>query len=464
MRSANAWIHFLIALGYWFVLTNVTAAESDRPHLLILVADDLRADLLGTYGGPVATPNLDRLAARGALFRRAVCGYPICHVSRTEMLCGRSVIREAASGQLIPFPQDWVLWPQAFARAGYHTIHLGKWHVRGTPAQRGYLENAALFGGGGAGDKPLTLSRSATGRDVSGYVGWLFKDPQGVPLPEFGIGLTPKTDDRITDEAIRVIGERGPSGRPLFVHVNFTAPHDPLHWPTDEIPRPDHATVPLPKNFAPHHPFDHGNLGGRDETIVPGPRSQDDVRRERAVYQAIVAKLDAQVGRILEAIDDDKGGQWLVIFTSDQGLALGSHGLMGKQNQYEHTVNSPLILAGPGIPHGQSFTAQCALRDLYPTTCELAGIPIPPSVESKSLVPLLQGKVTSLHPQIGGYYETSQRMIRTEEGWKLIRYPKANRQQLFYLPDDPDELHDLSDDPARRAKLDELIRKLPDDA
>ena len=167
---------FLRCLSAALLLSHVAAASkaatSAKPDVLLIVADDLRPDVLHTLGHPtVRTPHLDALAKRGAVFTRAVCGYPICHVSRTEILSGRCVVREASAGKAIPFPADWVLWPQAMKDAGWRTVHSGKWHVHGTPSARGYAETAGLFSGGGAGkDAALTFPKSATGRAVTGAV------------------------------------------------------------------------------------------------------------------------------------------------------------------------------------------------------------------------------------------------------------------------------------------------------
>lgn len=436
------------------------ARAADGPHVLLVVADDLRADVTSAYGGPARTPNLEKLAARGALFRRATCGYPICHVSRTEILTGRFTVKEAAAGKAVPFDKDWAVWPAVMRDAGWHTVHCGKWHVHGTPTARGYVETSRLFSSGGAKGQALTVPRSATGREVTGYVGWTFKSADGKVVTELGVGLTPETDARIADGAIDAV-RRWKPGRPLFLHVNFTAPHDPLHRPKELEDRYKAEDVKLPPNFRKAHPFDHGNLAGRDETIVPAPRSADDVKRERAVYCALVENLDAQLGRVLTALEDrGELDRTLVIFTSDQGLALGSHGLMGKQNQYEHTANVPLVLAGPGVPAGKRFDAQSALRDLFPTVCEMAGVKVPDSVQGKSLLPVLAGKKAEVHDAAYGYFTDTQRMIRTPDGWKLIRYPKAGRTQLFHVAADPDELEDLAGKPAHQDRQKPLTASL----
>ncbi len=448
------------------VLVGIAAAPAlasrPRPHVICIVADDLRGDVLSAYGGPVPTPNLDRLATRGCRFDRIVCGYPICHVSRTETLTGRVMVAEAAEGKAIPFQPEWSLWPEVMRQSGWDTVHTGKWHVRGKPTELGYERTEALFSSGGAAGASLTFPRSATGRPVTGYRGWTFKTDDGDAIIEWGVGLTPETDRRIADGAVRSVESFPVEGdRSLFLHVNFTAPHDPLLWPEQMERRYRPESVTLPVNFRPEHPFDHGNAGGRDETIVPPPRTREEVRRQRAVYFALVEQIDVQVGRILDALQA-RGmlENSLVIFTSDQGMAIGSHGLMGKQNQYEHTVNVPMLIAGPDVPGGAVVTAQGALRDLFPTLCDLCELPIPPSVQGNSWLPnLREQRPTSARTEFG-YFTDSQRMIRSEDGWKLIWYPHLDREQFFHLPSDPDELVNLSNRPAHQERKQSLRREL----
>jgi arylsulfatase A-like enzyme len=453
-------VRIWFTLAVLFALPRAAWAADRPPNVLLVVADDLRADVTSVYGGPVKTPNLEALAARGSVFSRATCGYPVCHVSRTELITGRCLVAEASAGRLVPLRTEWSLWPEVMRRAGWQTVYSGKWHVDGTPWARGYETTSRLYSGGGARGVPLTLGTSATGRPVTGYGGWTFRTNDNAPMPELGVGLTPETDARIADGAIDAIRAMTPD-RPLFLHVNFTAPHDPLHWPKAMEGRYRAVDIKLPANFLPAHPFDHGNANGRDEVIVPAPRSKADVRAERAVYYAQVECVDAQLGRIVRALSDrGELERTIVVFTSDQGLAIGSHGLMGKQNNYEHTAQVPLILAGPGIPVGQRLGAQCAIRDLYPTVCELTGRPVPESVEGKSLVPVLRGGRAEVHDAVFGYFTDTQRMIRTPDGWKLIWYPKAGRTQLFDVARDPDELKDLSAGPAHAGRLRDLTRSL----
>jgi arylsulfatase A-like enzyme len=313
-----------------------------------------------------------------------------------------------------------------------------------------------MFSGGGAAGKPGTVERSPTGREVTGYRGWTFKDAAGRAQPELGVGLTPETDRIITARAAEAIGRL--RDRPFFLQVNLTAPHDPLLEPPGSQRGPESE---LPANFRPEPAFAAGNTEGRDERIVPAPRTAAAVRVERELYFRLVEEVDRNVGELLAALSAaGVRERTLVLFSSDNGLALGSHGLMGKQNQYDHSFNVPLILAGPGIPAGLRFAVQCYLRDLYPTLCDLLGLSTPAGLDGRSLLPVLRGERTEVHEAVFGYFTDTQRMIRTKEGWKLIWYPAIQRTELFDLNVDPDELHDLTSEPAHAARLAELRNRL----
>ena len=132
---------------------------------------------------------------------------------------------------------------------------------------------------------------------------------------------------------------------------------------------------------------------------------------------------------------------------------------MGKQNMYEHTIRVPLVITGPGIPKDKRTGALCYLRDLYPTICELTGVPIPKSVEGRSLLPVISGKKEAIHEEVFGYFRDKQRMVRNKR-FKLIHYPHLDRYQLFDLSEDPHELRDLSEDPDHKDNLVALREKM----
>jgi arylsulfatase A-like enzyme len=429
------------------------AAES-RPNVLLLVADDMRPDTIAALGNShIKTPHLDALVRRGSVFTRGTCAHPLCYPSRAEMLTGCTGFHNGAYSQ-VALNKGVPLWPQVMQAAGYRTGYVGKWHTAGRPSTVGYDECEGLFAGGGKADEKYVDFR---GRPATGYRGSLFQTDDRKLFLELGVGLTPNISARLADAAIRLIQK--PDERPFFVHVNFTAPHDPRIWPPGYEKMYVPAALPLPRNFTGEHPFDHGNARGRDEVLLPFPRTADDVRQELACYYAVISHMDEQIGRILAALAaGGKAASTLVIFTSDHGLAIGSHGLVGKQNMYEHTINVPLVVAGPDIPAGKRFATQCYLRDLFPTVCELAGIKAP-ACDGKSLAGVLRGERKEIHPFIVGYFQDSQRMIR-EGSDKLIWYPKIDRWQLFDVSVDHDELTDRIADPALRELVADLRGKL----
>ncbi|NLF69460.1 MAG: sulfatase-like hydrolase/transferase [Candidatus Anammoximicrobium sp.] len=431
-----------------------TAEKASRWNVLLLLSDDQRPDTIGALGNPrIETPNLDDLVRRGTVFTRATCGNPLCVTSRAELLSGLNCFR---NGMLTAkrLRTDVTVWPEVMRRAGYHTWYVGKWHTSGRPSTRGYEEVDGLFASGKA---PAQPQRDRHGQPVTGYVGWQFQTDDGRRMPEKGVGLTAQISAEFADAAIRFLRRR--VDQPFFLHVNFTAPHDPLFLPPGFERRYTADQLPLPPNFLPQHPFDHGNLRGRDELLWPFPRTPADVRDELATYYAVISHMDQQIGRILETLrETGLSDKTLVIFASDQGLAIGSHGLRGKQNMYEHTINTPLVVCGPGIPADQRREASCYLRDLFPTVCQLTGIE-PPAVDGRSLVPVLRGQQDQVYPFIVGYFADSQRMIRRGR-WKLVWYPQAEREQLFDLERDPYEIDDLSERPEQQATRAELRSQL----
>ncbi|WP_410001691.1 sulfatase-like hydrolase/transferase [Singulisphaera sp. GP187] len=243
--------------------------------------------------------------------------------------------------------------------------------------------------------------------------------------------------------------------QPLFVYLAPSMPHDPRTAPPETQAKYDPAKITLSKNFMPEHPFDNGELEIRDELLAPFPRTPDAMQRHLAEYYACITDLDHHVGRVVDAFK--AAGRWdntVVVFTSDHGLAVGGrHGLMGKQNLYEH-VKPPLVLAGPGIPKGRS-AALVYLYDLFPTLCDLTGVPVPPGLDGRSLAPVIQGEKAGVRDALFLAYRDVQRAVR-DERWKLIWYPKAQQLQLFDLSADPDELTNRAGDPNHAQELERL--------
>ena len=448
-------------LGLSFIWLLLMALDArSKPNVLLIVTDDQRPDTIAALGNEfIDTPNLDRLVKGGTTFEQATCANPLCVPSRAEILSGCSSFRNGVMGmggeRIDP---KLTLLPTIMTAGGYHAWYSGKWMNDGKPLTRGYQETQGLFGSGGGTWKKGEIILGRKGRPITGYRNWTFKNARGKPESSKGIGLTPLTDKYIADGALEFLKRK--TDKPFFLHLNFTGPHDPLIYPPGYEDKYKPADLKLPPNFLPRHPFDHGNFEGRDEQLLPWPRTKEDVLDELSVYYAVIDHIDKQVGRIIGQLRaDGRLKNTFVIFTSDHGLALGSHGLMGKQNMYEHTIRVPLVIAGPSVPKDKRRQALCYLRDLYPTICDLTGIAIPESVEGKSLKPVITGKQDAVYSEIYGYFRDKQRMVRNKR-YKLIHYPHLDRHQLFDLQKDPHEVNDLSGDKRHNKVFRELQEKL----
>ena len=444
----------------WFILmmlcANIASSQT-RPNILLIVSDDQRPDTISALGNPhISTPNLDGLVREGTAFLNATCSNPICTPSRAEILTGSSGFVNGVrdfGGKIDP---DLRTLPKVLQAQGYDTIYVGKWHNNGRPNLHGYSESVGLYAGGGG--KWYKPQKDWKDQAVTGYRGWIFQDDAGNKFPDKGVGLTPDISDQFADAAIEVLKRN--SQNPFFLHVNFTAPHDPLLVPTGFERKYPAGKLPLFPNYLPKHPFDHGNYEGRDEKMLPWPRTKEMVKANLGVYYAVIHHMDLAIGRMLKVLQQSgQADNTMVIYTSDHGLAVGSHGLMGKQNMYEHTIRVPMIFSGKRVPKGQRSEALCYLRDLCPTILEYAGIHVPCEVEGRSLMPVIQKKSENIYSEVYGYFRDKQRMIRTDQ-WKLIHYPHLDRYQLFDLKNDPFEKSDLIAEAQHRKVLQNLKQKL----
>jgi arylsulfatase A-like enzyme len=256
------------------------------------------------------------------------------------------------------------------------------------------------------------------------------------------------SSDFLADHAIDFLGQQK-GEEPFFLYTAFTAPHDPRTPPKEfaKLYNPD--TIPLPPNFATAHPFDNGELHVRDEDTAPHPRSPKRIQRELADYYGMVSSMDYNIGRIMAALE--KSGQadnTIVVFTADHGLALGQHGLMGKQNLYDHSTRVPLILKGPGIAAGVKSDALVYSWDLFPTLCDLVQVPTPAGLDARTLAPVMRGETQTHRAEIHALYRDFQRMVKNDR-YKLIEYVVGNERhtQLFDLQNDKWEMHNLAVNP-----------------
>jgi choline-sulfatase len=334
----------------------------------------------------------------------------------------------------------------------------GKWHLPDEALKRSFETLGPLTGG----FLPSTPESGEAYARPQSTNHWQPDDPRWKGHWLTVDGRPVHSSEYIATSAIEFL--RGPAARdprPFFMYVAFNAPHDPRQAPRPFLDLYPPASITVPPNFLPQHPFlIEANFKGRDEILAPYPRTPDVIRVHLQEYYAMITHLDGELGRILDALDaSGQANNTIVAFSSDQGLAVGQHGLMGKQNLYEHSLRMPFILAGPGIPRGRRVDALFNLQSLYATTCEMAGIPVPPTVEFPSLVPLITGRQHRLQPALYAAFLDRQRAIRTDR-WKLIQTFAAGEVQLFDVGRDPWELRNLAHEPRYQKVRQRLERDL----
>lgn len=422
-----------------------TARSAGKPNFLLIITDDQRPDTLGALGNPVIrTPALDTLAGQGVVFTRAANqganNGAVCVPARAMINSGQHLwhVKEQLRGV--------VTLGEFFGANGYDTFATGKWHNGNASVERSFARSrniTAGFLGKGHESEFATLSVENG------------KTEEGANVAKV------HSTDLIGATAVEFLKSRKGQKKPFLAYVAFNAPHDPRQVPAVwTAPCRDAAgasLVPLPRNFLERPAFDHGVHAIRDEVLLPTPRTPQAVREELAVYYGMVGQLDAQVALMFKALQEN--GLWedtIVVFTSDHGLALGSHGLLGKQNVYEHSLRVPLIIRVPAQKPGRN-DALTFHQDLYPTLADYAGLAdrLPPGqIDGRSLKPVLQG--TGAAPRSRAYhaYTGLHRALR-EGDWKLVEMEVkgVRTTQLFDLAKDPDEMSNLAERPDTAERL-----------
>jgi hypothetical protein len=270
------------------------------------------------------------------------------------------------------------------------------------------------------------------------------------------------SSEMFSDEAIQFL-EKYQSEDPFLMYISYTAPHDPRMAPQEFASMYDPEKIKLPANFMPQHPFDNGEMWIRDENLAGFPRSEEVVKEHIAAYYAMITHLDYHIGRVLDVLQKSgKADNTIIVFAGDNGLAVGQHGLLGKQNLYEHSIRVPLIFCGPDIAKNTRSTSLCYLQDIFPTLCELLGIQIPDSVEGKSLVPAIKDQNVKIRDSLFLAYTKIHRAVRRDDNWKLIKYnvKGVETTQLFNLNDDPWEIKNLTEDSRYKSQLEQLTNLL----
>lgn len=458
--------------------------QETPPNIVFIFADDMTYTAINALGNSeILTPNLDRLVASGTTFTNAynmgAWNGAVCVASRAMIISGRSVWNANN------FRENWLegkeldkTWGRLMQKAGYATYMTGKWHVDapadsvfntvvherpGMPSDsrnhKGRIAYINELVNGGASEseiKAIGYNRPLSEKDTS----WSPTDKKYGGFWEGGTHWS----EVLKDDAIGFIDKAKTSDQPFFMYLAFNAPHDPRQAPQAYLDSYLLERISLPKSWLPMYPYKDAIGNGpdlRDEALGPFPRTELALKTHLKEYYALVSHLDAQVGKIIEALEKSgKNKNTYIIFTADHGLAIGRHGLLGKQSQFDHSIRPPFVILGPDIPKGKKITADIYLQDAMATSLELAGIEKPDYVFFNSVLNLVHGSQTKSHYNaIYGGYIDYQRMIR-KDGFKLIVYPKINKILLFDMENDPEEMNDLSGLPEYKAKCSDLFLEL----
>ncbi|MGV8094219.1 MAG: sulfatase-like hydrolase/transferase [Mangrovibacterium sp.] len=441
----------------WGMISNLSFAQNmdkTRPNIIFIITDDQDAATLDVYGDKACdTPNLDKLASEGITFTSAhhMGSYrgAVCTPSRCMLMTGRNLWEtqgfnvknplndyvhqpEENYAELTSSDPSFYSMPALFKRAGYYTFRTCK---RGNSYEGANM----LFD-----ERYDKTCRDATDDDGSKWH---------------------------ADKAIEYFQRRidQPTDQPFLVYLGFSHPHDVRHGKPELLkkygaidpgppPEVNEMSPRLPVNYLPGHPFSQGHPDVRDENLVPGVfkrRDEATIRNEKGKEFACIENIDVQVGRVLKKLEETgELDNTYIFFTADHGIAVGKHGLVGKQNLYEHSWRVPFVVVGPEIKKGSKVRGNIYLLDVLPTLCDLAGIEIPSVVDGKSFRPVLQGQTETVREVLYGAYcggtKPGIRCVKKGD-WKLIKYDvmdgKVRETQLFNLRENPNELMTEHHDP-----------------
>ncbi|MCP4977662.1 MAG: sulfatase-like hydrolase/transferase [Maribacter sp.] len=455
-----------------------------KPNIVFIFADDMTHTAINALGNTeIKTPNLDRLANQGSTFTHAynmgAWNGAVCVASRAMIISGRSV------WDANKFRKHWIdgneidkTWGKLMEGAGYETYMTGKWHVDApadsvfqnvTNVRRGMPWDS--WGHGGKIPAINEMIKSGKSNEEIRAIGY------NRPLSENDTTWSP-TDPKfggfwvggkhwsevLKDDAIGFIDHAKQSDKPFFMYLAFNAPHDPRQAPQEYLDKYPIEKISLPKSWMPMYPYKDSIGNGprlRDEALAPFPRTEYATRKHIQEYYALISHMDDQIGLILDELEaNGKMDNTYIIFTADHGLAIGRHGLLGKQSQFDHSVRPPFMIVGPNVPKSKKIDADIYLQDAMATSLELAGVEKPEYVFFNSVMDLINGQRKKSHYEAvyGGYVKT-QRMIR-KDGFKLMVYPKLKKVLLFDMVNDPEEMNDLAENPEYQEKIDNLFADL----
>lgn len=455
-----AWVVWLLATVISTLAGEPSESRAAKPNVVFIAIDDMN-NWLGCLGGHplVKTPNIDRLGARGAVFLNAHCQVPLCNPSRTSLLTG---LRPSTSGvyaldpwfRTSPPLKEWVSLPQYFARHGYRTLTTGKiWHDAYPPVKERTNGFEFTVWGPHGGFRPLPKEKFVRTPDNMALMDW---------------GIFPERDEDCFDYDVATWAvdqlRQLPQGEPFFLCVGIRHPHVPCYAPKPWFDLyPDDASV-LPPVLP----------GDRDDTPpfswflhwkLPEPRlawlqANNQWQPLARAYLASVSFADAQIGRVLKALDASAhASNTVVVIWGDNGWHLGEKAISGKNSLWDPSTRVPLIFAGPGVRPGGRCGKPAELLDIYPTLIDLCGLPKKGDLEGHSLRPQLRDATTPRPWPAITTHGANNHAIRTEQ-WRYIRYANGS-EELYNMQTDPHEWTNLTARPAYADTKRELSQWLP---
>lgn len=464
------------------------AAQKAQPNVLFIAVDDMRPEL-GCYGNKIVkTPNIDRLAARGLTFTRAYCQQAVCSPSRSSLLTGRrpdaTQVWDLETHFRVALP-DVVTLPQHFKANGYHCAALNKIYHHGFEDGRSWSE-PHWYPGGTTVDTDATdwrkrvVARYGPGvREYSAQALPKDNDKPGAKGPAFEV--SPKNDDELPDgftaaEAVKRLHDLKGKGQPFFLAVGFLKPHLPFVSPKKYWDLYDPAKIPLPAtdrlpigapDFAGH---DNGELHSYSNVPKGNPIPDDFARTLRHGYYAAISYTDAQVGRLLNALDQEGlAKNTIVVLWGDHGWQLGDHGLWHKHTNFELATRAPLIISTPRQKTaGKQSSALVEFVDVYPTLCDLAGLPAPTGLDGVSLKPLLvnpksQVKTVAMSQYPRGGAQTGGQPLMgysiRDERWRLTLW-RNRRDGSIAATELYDEINDSAETQNVAAMQPQVVARL----
>jgi len=430
-----------------------------RPNIVLIVADDMAYMDLGFAGHPLLkTPNLDRLARDGVHFTHTFTPNPICTPSRAALLTGQDCWTNGCWFFGMPIEERSEHFARLLSQASYEAFYTGKWHNDGLPSQRGFTSGKYIGGGGpGAGGHPKPMVKN-------------FGETKKHQIERFDSEL-------FTDAAVEFIDSQQSSDKPFLLFVSYMTPHDPWTPPGRFATMYKPEAIELPRNFMPrpmngstpvrYYSDWHGTNLRDEKQMVPFPRTPEGVRDVRSRYYGTITHDDEQIGRILDKLDEKKlSNDTLVIFLADHGISLGAHGISGKQTMYEEGIRLPMIVRYPRLKRSHATNSSLmSLIDIFPTICDAAGVPIPESVEGKSLLGQYEGKGRWDRDRIFASFVSPERhrlnirCIRTDR-YKFVHHLTTDEVELYDLRKDPYELANLAGLPRFATLQNQLTEEL----